>query len=67
MKKVLLSLAVLAMVGCFASCKKNCDCSVLGVHYEYTVDELNDMWASFGEVNSCGDVWEVSEQTMKCE
>ena len=64
MKKVLLSLAALAMVACLASCKKVCDCSVLGIHYEYTVDQLNDM---YGEVSSCGDVWERSYETMKCE
>lgn len=64
MKKVLLSLAVVAMVACFASCKKTCDCSVLGIHYDYTVEELNDI---YGEVNSCADVWERSHETMKCE
>ena len=68
MKKVLLGLAALAMVACLASCKKNCDCSVtaagVSVHYDYTVEELNDIYS---EVSSCSDVWERSYETMKCE
>lgn len=68
MKKVLLGLAALAMIAGLASCKKNCDCSVtvagVSAHYDYTVDELNDI---YGEVSSCGDVWERSYETMKCE
>lgn len=66
MKKVLLSLAALAMVACLASCKKSCDCTVavIGTHYDYTVEELNNM---YGEVSSCADVWERSYETMQCE
>ena len=66
MKKVLLSLAALAVVACLASCKKVCECDaeVGSFHYEYTIDQLNDI---YGDISSCSDVYEASYQTMKCE
>lgn len=65
MKKVMLSLAALAMVVCFASCKKTCDCTTYGVSYEYTLEELQD---AYGDgVSSCSDVADVTYDIMKCE
>lgn len=67
MKKVMLSLAALAMVVCFASCKKTCDCKSYGNSYEYTLEELQDAYSALGEINSCADVAEVTYDVMKCE
>lgn len=65
MKKVLLSLAAVAMVACFASCKKTCDCKILTVSYEYTLEELQEAYGD--EVKSCSDVATVTYDYMKCE
>ena len=65
MKKVMLSLAALAMVVCFASCKKTCNCTTYGVSYEYTLEELQQAYGD--NVKSCADVAEVTYDIMKCE
>lgn len=64
MKKVVLALAVVAMVGCFASCKKTCSCTtyVAGVAQNPVEVNLDDMEATFKvKVDKCSDMNSIVE------
>lgn len=61
MKKVLLSLAVVATVACFASCSKTCSCKAyvngnVSEEWEVDLDDVND-----DNVKKCSDLNTVIE------
>lgn len=63
MKKILLSLAFVATVACFASCAKNCTCTVyvdgLSTEEEFSLDELNEKYNL--DLKKCSDMNTVEE------
>ena len=63
MKKILLTLAVLATVVCFSSCNKKCNCLVyvagISTEEEFTLDELNEKFNT--NYKKCSDLNTVVE------
>lgn len=59
MKKIVLALAAIAMVGVFSSCKKNCDCTYKILGQEATVTyKLEDLQKGDSNIKKCSDVKE---------
>ncbi len=58
MKKILLTLAVVATVACFSSCSKKCNCKFSdGRELEYDLDEMNEQFSNYGvTIDKCGDL-----------
>ena len=66
MKKVILSLAVIATMGCFASCKKTCDCTtyLLGSEintYSATLETLQEVYPN---ATKCSDITPVTSDLL---
>lgn len=63
MKKVVLAIAVIAMVGCFASCKKTCKCTTYAAGASSTTEiNLDDMEKTFGvKIDKCSNMNSVAE------
>lgn len=63
MKKILLSLAVIATVACFSSCNKKCNCMYYvngtSTEQEYSLDELNEKYGL--DIKKCSDMNNVVE------
>lgn len=66
MKKIVLTLAVIATVACFSSCSKKCNCKFAnGSEVEYDLDEMNDQFSSYGvNIDKCSDM--NIEGIVKC-
>lgn len=67
MKKVLFSLAVVAIAAAFTSCNKNCDCTTYlgdeGTTTEVKLDDLNTAFAQYAEnteIKKCSDLNNVT-------
>ncbi|MBP5190322.1 MAG: hypothetical protein J6031_05350 [Bacteroidales bacterium] len=63
MKKILLTLAVIATVACFSSCNKKCNCvyyaNNTSTEVEYSIDELNEKYNL--DIKKCSDMNNVIE------
>ena len=73
MKKVILSLAVIATMGCLASCKKDCSCTTYAaVANTVTTISLEELQNTYADITKCSDVNNVVEVAgvkigMECE
>ena len=70
MKKIVMALAVIAMVACFSSCKKTCSCTykLLGISYTTEISK-EDLGVKFcSEANKTGiNIGGVNIADANCE
>lgn len=58
MKKIVLAIAAIAMVGCFASCKKTCTCTTYAAGIADVTSEVDlaDLQENDSSIKKCSDV-----------
>ena len=63
MKKIVLAVALVAMVGCFASCKKTCTCTTFvgGIASTTNEVELSELQENNSNIKKCSDANTVVE------